>query len=56
MPYPIIETIRALRRKQAEERQAIYDSLTIEEKIELCESRPGNCARELARLYAQLEA
>jgi len=42
------------RRKEAEERQAYYDQLTTEQKIELAKSRRGNSAREIARLEKEL--
>lgn len=41
---------RKRRREEAEKRQAKYDNLTLEEKIQRAKLRPGNCAKELARL------
>ena len=38
------------KRREAIERQKKYDALSIDEKIALAKSRPGNSAKELARL------
>lgn len=38
------------RREQAEKRQAVYDSLTTEEKLARLDQRPGESKRERARL------
>ena len=46
---------KILRRKNADERKAYWDSLPIEEKIKVVEARPGNSQRELSKLYKKLE-
>ena len=46
-------TERARRKLEAEQRQAIYDELTVAEKIALCKSRRGHSARELERLQVK---
>lgn len=42
--------VRELRRTQAETRQAQYDALTNEQKIERAKDRRGDSKRELTRL------
>lgn len=42
------------RRLQAQQRQSAHNALSLQEKIAKAESRPGNSARELKRLRAQL--
>lgn len=44
---------RAERRAVAEKRNEAYRSLTIDQRIELVKSRPGNSKRELSRLLKQ---
>jgi hypothetical protein len=39
--------------EEAKERQAAYDSLTLEQKILLCASRRGTSKREMAKLLAK---
>ncbi len=46
MPSPS----RGHRRKAAAERQKVYDSLTVEEKLARLDQRPGESKRERARL------
>lgn len=41
-----------IKRSEAEARQAKYDRLTRQEKVQLIVSRRGNSARELARVEA----
>ena len=43
---------RAQRRAEAAERQAHYDSMTVEQRIAAAKSRRGESRKELARLYA----
>lgn len=38
------------RRTEAQERQAAYDALTVEQKIARAEAQRGNSARQLAKL------
>ena len=45
--------MRAQTRKEAEERQAKYDSLSIDEKIKLAKSRKGESKKEIAKLMAK---
>ena len=40
------------KRKEAEERQAKYDSLSITDKIKQIAKRPGNSSKELNKLKA----
>jgi len=39
---------------EAVERQAKYDALTIEQKIERAKAAPGSSKRQLSRLYKEL--
>lgn len=41
---------KARHREEAEARQAVYDSLTREEKLERIEARPGESRRERERI------
>jgi hypothetical protein len=41
------------KRTEAQERQELYSTLTLAEKIENAENAPGESKRELARLRAQ---
>ncbi len=43
---------REARREEAAKRQAAYDKLSLEEKLNLADERPGESARERARLSA----
>lgn len=43
-----------LKQVEAKARQEEYDSLSTEEKIARAEARPGNSARELAKLRKRL--
>lgn len=43
-------TTKATRREAAQARQKAYEALTIQERIQLAQSRPGSSKRELARL------
>lgn len=45
----------AARRERAAERRAARETRSALEQIALCESRRGNCKKELARLNAELE-
>lgn len=45
---------RARLREEAEARQAATAELSIEERIRICQSRPGNSARELSCLRKML--
>jgi myo-inositol-1-phosphate synthase len=47
--------VKTRRRERAEEAHARYNALSVEERIALVNTRPGNSARELARLNALLE-
>lgn len=47
---PNRRTAKEIARKQAEMRQVEYDALTPEQKIALLNKRPGESARERARL------
>jgi dsDNA-specific endonuclease/ATPase MutS2 len=38
------------KRREAQERQERWNSLTVAEKIEIIKNRPGNSAREVAKL------
>lgn len=40
------------KREQAEARRATYLALTLDEKLQMIEERPGNSRREKARLLA----
>lgn len=42
------------RRKEAQERQKIYDALNVEERLALVEERPGRSRREQTRLIISL--
>jgi len=53
MPYTNTKSRRATKRAEAEERQLIYDFLSITERLELLDSRRGNSARERTRLESQ---
>lgn len=44
---------RSVRREEAEARQAQYNALTLDQKIERAQSRYGKSSRELARLNEQ---
>lgn len=44
---------REQKRAEAKERQERYDKLSLDEKIKLIKSRPGNSDRELKRLKKQ---
>lgn len=46
---------KAKRRAEGEARQKEHDKLTTSQKIALAKSRPGNSAREIARLTKKLE-
>ena len=49
--HPVGRDPRAdARRERAEARQEAYDALTVEQKIERAESRPGRSVRELGKL------
>jgi len=50
--YPVTRQVRESRRKQAEERQAEYSSLTLQQKIERLPPEPG-AKKQRARLLAQ---
>ena len=50
----VLHAKRDAKRDKAMESKAHYQSLTIQERIKLVESRPGNSKRELARLEKQL--
>jgi hypothetical protein len=43
------------KRKEAETRQAEYDSLTISQRIERAKSRRGQSKKEITRLKGKLE-
>lgn len=43
------------KRQEAKERQAIYDSLTLEEKLALILTRRGQSAREIYRLTFKVQ-
>lgn len=42
---------KAARRAEAEARQAEYDALTLDQKVERAKAAPGRAARQLDRLY-----
>ena len=46
---------RALRRENANARDAHRASLTLEERLALCDRRPGESARERVRLSLQIK-
>lgn len=41
---------RAIRRQEAEERRARWEALSLDEKLAELARRPGNCAKQIARL------
>ena len=41
---------REIRRKEAEERQVLWNALSTKEQIKRLENRPGMCKRQLERL------
>lgn len=43
------------KRKEAEERQAEYDKLTTQQKIDRAKKRPGNSKKEIEKLTKKLE-
>lgn len=43
------------RRAEAEERQKMYESLSIKARIKIAESRPGASEKELAKLRKRLK-
>lgn len=43
------------KRKEAEARQAEYDKLTTQQKIDRARKRPGNSKREIEKLTKKLE-
>lgn len=45
---------KSQKRKEAQDRAKKYSSMSLEDKIALVESRPGESKRELARLKAKL--
>ncbi len=51
MSFPITKQIRAERRARAEERQAEYDKLTLQQKIDRLPPEP-HAAKQRARLLA----
>ena len=53
--YPVTKQLQEFRRKAAEERQAEYDKLTLQQKLERLPPEP-HCAKQRAKLMAQLEA
>ncbi len=55
MVFPITQTMRAERRKRAEERQAEYDKLTLQQKLEKLPAEP-HATKQRAKLLRQLEA
>lgn len=54
MPFTITSRIREERRKRAEERQAEYDKLTLEQKIERLPPEP-RAKRQRDRLMSELK-
>lgn len=42
-----------IKREAAEQRQAKYDALSVEQKLERLDSRPGQAQRERAKLEKQ---
>jgi hypothetical protein len=52
----VLNAKRKAKRDVAEERTAHYQSLTIEQRIKLAKSRPGNSKREIERLTRLLES
>lgn len=52
--HPITHALREERRKEAQQRQAIYAALSRKEKIALCNERRGNSTRERLRLEKPL--
>lgn len=52
--YPLTKQMRSERRKVAEERQAEYDKLTLQQKIDRLPPEPG-AAKQRARLLRLLE-
>lgn len=54
MSFPITKQIRAERRARAEERQAEYDKLTLQQKIDRLPPEPA-AKKQRARLLAQLQ-
>ena len=52
--YTVTKQIKELRRKFAEERQAEYDKLTLQQKIDRLPPEPG-AKKQRARLLALLE-
>lgn len=55
MVFPVTQSMRAGRRARAEERQAEYDKLSFEEKMEKLPPAPAG-AKVRAKLEAQLAA
>lgn len=53
MTYGTARTRKEQRQKEATSRQAAYNKLTLDEKIQLTNTRPGASKRELNRLMAK---
>jgi hypothetical protein len=47
---------KVLKRREAEERQAVYDGLSAVDKWRLLRSRPGESRREGSRLLGDVQA
>lgn len=45
-----VSTELARKRAEAEERQARYDSMTTDQKLEMLKGRPGASAKQVAKL------
>jgi hypothetical protein len=52
--YPITKQIKARKRKEAEARQAEYDQLTIQQKLDKLPPEP-HCQKQRAKLLALLK-
>lgn len=52
--FPVTQTMRAERRKRAEERQAEYDKLSLQEKLDRLPPEPA-CKRQRAKLLKAIE-
>lgn len=47
---------KSFRQKEAQERQAEYDKLSLEQKLEKLAHKPGECKKQRARLLKLIEA
>tara|TARA_R110002020_G_scaffold68553_11_gene179388 strand:+ start:4763 stop:4951 length:189 start_codon:yes stop_codon:yes gene_type:complete len=48
-------SIKDLKRLDAQRRQKVYEGLSLQEKLELAKSRPGNSTKETQRINKQIK-